>query len=332
MNLTRMKIKPGHSSASESPQTSAATALPTRGLTRRHLCELFVFCVAALVAVVASAQSPAKPGDKQMETVTLQTRDGLELRAYYFPSDKGKEAVPVMLVHEWDGQGAPYIGLVTALQKAGCAVLVPEYRGHGGSKFYTDARGEKKPFKTSRMSKSDVGRIIGNDLEAAKKFLKEKNNASELNLNALVVLGVGEGAIFGAHWTVSDWKFPSIGSIKQGQDVKAIIFVSPEKNFKGVGIDTVLREPYLLQLPMMIVDGAGSSSAADSKQIAKRIEPIKKRAGDDLAKVLEAKMAPTTLGGAALLKEIKAVTPLIVSFVTDNVDGASKRNMWVDRK
>ena len=62
--------------------------------------------------------------------VKLRTKDGLELVAFYYPSSEGKKAITVMLLHEWQGQPSPYRDLTLALREAGCAVLLPTYRGH----------------------------------------------------------------------------------------------------------------------------------------------------------------------------------------------------------
>src|SRR6056297_365582 len=103
----------------------------------------FALVTTCVLGVASTATAQGKPASQredpelQPRAVTLTTADRLRLRAFYFPSDKGKQAIPVMLVHEWGGQGSPYNQLVRSLRDAGCAVLVPEYRGHGGSREQT---------------------------------------------------------------------------------------------------------------------------------------------------------------------------------------------------
>ena len=144
-------------------------------------------------------------------------------------------------------------------------------------------------------------------------------------------MGVGEGAIFGAHWAVRDWKFPSVGSVKQGQDVKGIVMVSPKKVFKGVAMDAVVKDPMLLQLPILIVDGAEAPNAKESERLAKRIEKSKRPFTMPGGKVISLQLAPTRLTGPVLVKGVKAVGPAIAKFITANIDGAAKRNAWVKR-
>lgn len=297
-------------------------------------CVVWFWALAIAVATTASAQ-PRPQGDKTEDlkprAVTLTARGGVALRAWYGPSDKGKEAVPVLIVHEWKGQGMPYAGLVIALQKAGCAVLVPEYRGHGGSREYTDRRGRTREFNISTMGPRDVEAILAADLEAAKGFLKKENNEGKLNLNALTVIGVREGCILGAHWAMRDWRFPSVGRIKQGQDVKALVLVSPETNLKGLAVDPPLRDPALLRLPIMIVVGSESAEAAEARRLAKQIEGRKKRAGRGEAQGFEFKTVSTSLSGPALINEAESVVPSIVEFVNAQVEISDHTNPWVFR-
>jgi predicted esterase len=292
-----------------------------------------VFLVAVVTATTAIAQtSRAKKEKPKLRTVSLTTKDGVKLRAFYFPSDKEKNAIPVLLIHEWGGQASPYGKLVVELNKAGCAVLVPDFRGHGGSNTYTDVRGNSKEFNPAQMSKRDVENILAFDLEEAKSFLKDENNEGKLNLNALVVIGVREGCVLASHWTQRDHQWPSIGQIKQGQDVRALIFVSPDKQVKGVAMDPTLTDRNLLSLPIMIIAGDDSTDASEAERIAKRIESKKRAMGRGEVSGFELVMPKTTLSGAALVNESSVVIPKITEFITTNVKSGDDGYPWIDRK
>jgi len=263
--------------------------------------------------------------------VTLQTKDGMEIRAFYFPSDQKKAATTVLLVHEWEGQASPYYKLVTALNKAGCAVLAPDYRGHGGSKEYVNLRGDKAELDPSKMSRKDAEAIVAMDLEKAKGFLKDENNDGYLNLNALVVIGIGEGCVLGNLWAARDWGFPSLGSVKQGQDVKAIVMISPEKQVKGLPIEPALNDNNLLLLPTLIMAGAGSLGAGEARRMASRLEARKKRVGRGEVTGLSIQMLESDLTEAALVNDARGAIPAIVTFVTTEVKGSDPKNPWVER-
>ena len=296
---------------------------------RFHWLMILVYVSAVFAAATASGQTTKeKP---KLKTINLRTKDGVQLRAFYFPSDKGKDAVTVMVVHEWQGQASPYGKLVVALHNAGCAVLVPDYRGHGGSKEYTNPRGDKDKFNLAQMSKRDVENIVNFDLETAKAYLKDENNDAKLNLNALVVIGVREGCVMAGRWAQRDWNFPSVGRMKQGQDVKALIYISPEKQVKGIGIDPTLSNPNLVRLPMLIIAGDSSPDASEAIRIAKRVESMKKRLGRGKATGFQIKMMDTSLSGPSLVNDVPTVIPSIVSFIKKEVPVGNEDNPWIER-
>lgn len=280
------------------------------------------------------AQGKKDEGDPRLEArpVTLKTKDGMELRAFYFPSDKEKSATTVLLVHEWKGQASPYYKLVLALNKAGCAVIAPDYRGHGGSKEYLNVRGEKAELDPDKMSRKEVEAIVAMDLEKTKGFLKKENNDGYLNLNALVVVGIGEGCVLGNLWAMRDWSFPSLGSVKQGQDVKGLVMISPEKQLKGLAMEPALNDLNLLQLPILIVAGEGSTQAGEARRMASRIEARKKRVGRGDVSGLNVELLDSDLANAALVTQVKEAIPAIVSFVTTEIKGNDTKYPWVERK
>ncbi|TWU26159.1 Alpha/beta hydrolase family protein [Novipirellula galeiformis] len=317
------------------PRSSQATGRDqVHDSTRRMVVTFLVFAMSIAVASVALGQGKGKAKEDpklKLRTVTLKTRDGIALRAFYMPSDKGKEAIPVILVHEWEGQASPYGKLVAALHNAGCAVLVPDYRGHGGSNEYIDGRGKTQTFNLATMNRRDIDAILSADLEEAKQFLKHENDAGNLNLNALVMIGVREGGVLASHFAMRDWRWPSIGSKKQGQDVKALVLISPEKQLKGIGIDPTLMDANVLRLPIMLVAGDTSSEASETIRIAKRIEVFKKKVGQGEVTGLNQQMVKTSLSGPALVNESSEVIPAVVEFVKANVNPSNDVNPWVER-
>ncbi|EMI52757.1 hydrolase [Rhodopirellula sallentina SM41] len=263
--------------------------------------------------------------------VSLTTKDNIKLNSFYFPSKQGKEGAPVILIHEWKGQGAPYLKLCVALREAGFGVLVVEYRGHGNSKKYMDRSGEEKEFNIATMGRRDVEAIVRYDIEEAKQFLKEENNAGRLNLNALCLIGVEEGAILAGYWAVRDWKIPSVGRMKQGQDVKGLVYVSPEKNLNGLAMNTPITDKNLVRLPTMIVAGKGSPQGKESERIGSRLESVKKRFNRGKASGYQLEMPSTNLSGPALINEESTVIPAIVDFLKENVRISESENPWIER-
>ncbi len=282
--------------------------------------------------VSAQATNAAKKKDApKPRPVKLRTKDGIELQAFYFPSANEKKAIPVLLIHEWQGQPSPYINLVRALNTAGCAVLVPQYRGHGNSKTYVDPNGRERESNVTTMNRRDIQNILTFDLEEAKRFLKEENNEGLLNLNALAVIGIREGCVLAANWAQRDWQYRQVGAKKQGQDVKAMVFISPEKLLKGVPIDPPLNDPNLLRLPLMLVSGKDSPSSGDAERIYKRLKVVKTKMGGGTHTGLEELIAKESLAGPALVMQSPTVVPAIVKFITSSVEIDEFNNPWIER-
>lgn len=295
----------------------------------------FFHVLTIALVLMTMVSSPAQAQDKKDQKledpvpVTLHTKDNLDLTGVYLKSNKGKEAVPVLLIHEWEGQMSPYAKLCRALQQSGCAVLAMDYRGHGRSNKFINARGKEETFKVKTMNRRDVDAIMRADLEAAKRFLKEKNNAGELNLNALILLSVGDGSVLSANWTKVDWSFPSVGSRKQGQDVKGLILVAPKRVLKGVTVDAGLNDPRVAALPMLITYAKESPDAGDAERIAGRMEAVKRRFKDDDS--LQVVAVSGGGGGPALMNQSQSAVRAVIEFAKTQVPVSEQENPWIER-
>jgi pimeloyl-ACP methyl ester carboxylesterase len=182
-----------------------------------------------------------------VETVSLLTNDGLRFAADFYPSNKGKEAVPIVLLHMEEGSRKDFTSLALLLQKKQHAVFVPDLRGHGEAVPDADSR--------TKLSKNDYLRMVTADMEAVKDFLRAKTNAGELNIEKLGIVGAEMGASVAMTWAQLDWSRPPVGTIKTGQDVKALVLISPVWNTPGLPLRSVLTNsntPYRLTDPLLI--------------------------------------------------------------------------------
>jgi pimeloyl-ACP methyl ester carboxylesterase len=164
----------------------------------------------------------------------LTTQDGVALKASFFPSKEGKEAVPIILLHGLKGSRKDYGTLAVALHREGHAVLVPDLRGHGA----VESSG-------SRFGPAEFNQMVQFDMETLKSFLIKKNNAGELNIEKLCIVGADMGASVALNWALLDWSWPQYPGVKQGQHVKALVLLSPERRFKGIGVEDALKNPLL---------------------------------------------------------------------------------------
>lgn len=277
-----------------------------------------------------AAEKKKKEDELKPRLEQITNKDGLQFACGVFPSDKGKLAVPVILIHEWNGQAPPYLPLAIALRDAGCYVVTPDLRGHGQSKTYVDAAGQTRPFDVTKMNRLDLQAIVSRDIEGIKNFLKAQNDAEKLNLNALTLIGVGEGGVLAAQYAALDWNFPDAGNKKQSKDVRAVILISPEGNVQGMNYDAATRHPFVSRLAWQIIAGKRTDQGETADKLAKQIDRTRRGAqggGLDLF------LVNSTASGPQLVRESREVIPRIVEFVRLNVIGGQEQFFpWVSRK
>ena len=135
--------------------------------------------------------------------------------------------------------------LAKFLQKEGHAVLVPSLRGHGNS---VNVQGSGRKLLASTLNPAQFQLMVKQDMEACKAYLMAKNNAGDLNIEKLCVVGAEMGAIVAMNWAVEDWHWPVLTTGKQGQDVKALVLLSPPMAFHGIKACRVPGEVSVLVL------------------------------------------------------------------------------------
>lgn len=203
------------------------------------------------------------------EAIAVAAGDGLPIAITYFKSGGGKESPVVVLLHMkedsrriWDN------GLAPVLQKEGYAVISVDLRGHGDSKGggipaavgagagnvnqkKKDDKDKKPAAKSTKGSgdvkRGDVEAMIVLDMEAVKTFIYDKNQSGELNMNKLAVVGAEMGATVAVNFAANDWaKKPHSDGVEgfrtpRGQDVRALVLISPQTGFAGVPVNAALN-------------------------------------------------------------------------------------------
>jgi len=228
------------------------------------------------VALPVFGQVPAAGKDEKKEIpkpedITLDTSDGVILKCTYYGSLNEKNAVPVILVHGWGGSRKDYDKLALGLQAAGHAVIVPDLRGHGGS-IARKLNGAQaaQPIAFNALKPGEIPAMATIDLEAVKQYLMKENNAGKLNIEMLCIVGSEFGALISVNWAVQDWSWQQLPNIKQGQDVKALVLISPETQFKALKMQNLSQFPAVAQLSMLMI--AGKKNNHKAAQEVKRLE------------------------------------------------------------
>ena len=241
-----------------------------------HRC-LFIIALSAVCVSFATLAHAQRSGSQanESEDVTLETKDGVSLKITYFPSKEGKEAVPVVMLHDYKENRALYSSLARELSQppeedfTSYAVVTVDLRGHGGSTRIVGRNGQSFELEAERLKAADFRAMVLSDMEAVRKFLVQKNDAAELNLNKLCIVGAGLGANVATTYAAFDWSVPQLPQRKQGRDVKALILSSPKWSDYGLSMMRPLKHKLVREkISVMIVYGAQDSRATkDAKSV-----------------------------------------------------------------
>lgn len=234
------------------------------------------FAVAVLTLALQAISVLAQPAPEKKkdpppppEEVLIETKDGVELHFTFYPSTAGRNAAPVILLHDFGGSRADWRDFPALLQRElDLAVAVLDLRGHGDSTTQRIDEGNERTLSTSRLRSDDVNRMVTEDVEALKRWLIQRNNAGELNIERLGLVGAGFGGVVAAEWAQQDWAFDNLPSVKQGRDVKAVTLISPELTSHGLHSVALAEPPIRGEVGLQIVAGATNGKAArDARQV-----------------------------------------------------------------
>ena len=302
-------------------------------------------------------EKPApKPGEKiaaEPENVLLEVKDeGVFLVATWYaapvaeipekdeegnPIESGKVTAPFILLHDWDGNRQQMLLLAKSLQDMGHAVIVPDLRGHGES---LNVRGGNRQLDYTKFKKGDVATVVG-DIEQCKRFLREKNDLGELNIDMLNVVAVGDTCHLAIEWAISDWSWGPVGNRKQGQDVKSLVLVAPSEKFMSSSMKKLAKAPLISgtsgsALPTMMIWGTASSDNRICKEVYSQLEKNRPASNSNDPEVFWAqqdlfKVTPATgLTGAQIVQspDAKTVFDYIGNFVAQKVVAHAEQCPW----
>lgn len=285
-------------------------SLQSRRAPRRWVGPALALVLATLGTLSARAQEPpteAAPADVPPEQVIdRQTKDGVEIRATYYPGTKGRDSAPLILLHMFAGDRGDFHRLAKGLQlDYGFALLAPDLRGHGES-----VRSKRQTLELSpdRLRPADFEAMVEMDLEIWRGFLREEHNAERLNLERLGLVGAEMGAVVAMRWAAFDWSIPPLGKFKQGQFVRALALLSPQMAFRGLNAQQALRTPALQKdLALLVVAGVDDREAfRQAEKVYDLIAPHRRREADEddnSKRTLFFEEADTSLQGTGLLDD-----------------------------
>jgi hypothetical protein len=225
------------------------------------------------------AQDSAKPIYFTHDDIVLTTADNWEIHVTYLQSDQGKETPVVVLLHREGGNRQVWLGkegFAERLHKLNYAVVAVDLRKHGQS--VTDAPGAR-----GDVSNFDRNRMVTFDMEAVKKFIFTEHMAKRLNMNKTAIIAPEMSAAVAVNYTRFDWlKTPHDDGIgtPRGQDIRALILLSPERNPRGLptgkslGYLGKLAGNSVPALQFSMLFGYGTEDRMDKRGATKRMYKV----------------------------------------------------------
>jgi pimeloyl-ACP methyl ester carboxylesterase len=216
-----------------------------------------------------------KAGNRKLppEDKTLISKTGIQLKITYFPSDAGEDAPVAVLMHGKAGNRLVWKDFATRLQQeTNFAVITVDLSGHGESgsrtsKPSSNKKGEIKPIEAQAM--------VADDIETVKRFIFDEHEKQNLNMAKLVLVGADLSAALAVAYADMDWqkkRYDDAPIFEQqtpkGEDVKALILLSPEEHVPGLTVSQSASRLKRLGLPVMI--GVSKADALD-KGSAKKL-------------------------------------------------------------
>ena len=238
------------------------------------------------VSVAAAAAT-----EEAVEELRLETSDGIRIAAWHYPAPKEAKAVAtVILIHDLEGSHKTVDHFARSLQQAGCAVVAPDLRGHGGSGIRPaalagtdkDDKGQPRLLKKidfESMAAATGGRLrdqsgMRGEIEAVRNWIKQQSDAGSLDIDRLCVVGCGLGATLASMWTAADSNWPPTTTGPQGRQVRALALVSPVWATKGISMSVPFANGALQrEIPIMVFAGKADRDAIRLFDQLKRFRP-----------------------------------------------------------
>ena len=180
-------------------------------------------------------------------------------------------------------------------------------------------------------------------MEAVKKFIYEEHQAGRLNMNKMGIVGPEMGASIAVAYTVFDWdKEPYEDGLPgyqtpRGQDVRALVLISPEETYHGSGIKMAQLMPAIRdpdkQISVLICSGNDPKEEKEAKKIFDMVNPTvvgnkeKERLNAD--RMLQ-KAFPARLTGTNLLDKGLGIEKLMLNFFEKHLKNV--KSEWRDRE
>jgi len=290
-----------------------------------------IFCLMAVSSVPAQSQTPKVDLTKQDKVLTA--KDGWQIYATYYPSDKGENAPVVILLHaKGSSRQVWQNGFAERLQKLGYAAVTVDLRKHGQS---TTPPGGGTAQSSNDLKPNDYSAMVAFDLEAVKNFLLEEHQKKNLNIRKLAIIAPEMSAPLAMNYTALDWlkrPYPDASSLAartpRGQDVRALVLISPESSLPRFSTGRATQQLKNPVWNIAIFLGAGSKDSEGAAQVNKLYKQVAAFGKNDQRMY---KQLPNSKDrGTDLIFKERKFMGLILAFLEKHLKGLD--DAWMDRR
>ena len=293
------------------------------------------FMVAGLAAAVMPLPALAQPAGAPKQEVLdqqLMTPDGWTLPITYFKSGGGRETPVVLMLHGGGGNRAVWNStLAKKLHELGYAVITVDLRKHGEA----TPPGNLPARLANRLTGSDYQSMLRFDMETLKDFLLERHLNGELNIRKLAIVASDDMAPIAANYAYFDWikkPYPDAPTLEartpRGQDVRALVLLSPSESVPGVNLGGVLnnlRNPLFGVTTFILVGADDKEDKGTARKTYDRLT-----APDVKDRVFLESFDRVKDRGMDLITNRSAAEGRIIIFLDKYLKGLT--DPWVDRK
>ena len=290
---------------------------------------VLALCSVLTASSAARGQAPAKKPTN--EDLTLTAKDGQEIKITYYKSTAGQEAPVVVMLHGKGGNRLIWKSHAEAFQKFDFAVITVDLRGHGESTGGSGSGGAGKKGDTGSPKAKDYAAMIAGDMEAVKKFLFVEHQKKQLNMNKLGIVAADMSTPVAIAYLELDWEKKPYDDAetlekqtRRGQDVQALVLLSPEATAPGVNVTKSLG--YIRGVGRAVMLGVGSKNKADFTAANKMYDLLAPKKEENI----EIHRYDTPLGGTNLLGKNLGVEKQMLDFLNKHVK--DHKSTWRDRK
>ena len=298
---------------------------------RHRAASWLILAVGAMLAATSVTSAQAPPKKATSEDKSLPAKDGAEIKITYYKSTAGQDAAVIVMLHGKGGNRQIWKSHAEGFQKNDYAVVTVDLRGHGESAGATGGAATGKKNDSSSPKAKDYAAMVAGDMEAVKKFLFEEHQKKQLNMNKLGIIASDMSTPVAIAYTELDWDkkpyedAPTLAlQTPKGQDVQALVLLSPEATAPGLNITKSLGVIRFLNRSVML--GVGSKNKADLTAANKMYDLLAPKKEEHI----EIKRYDTPLEGTNLLGKNLGVEKHMLDFLNKHLK--DYKSVWRDRR